>query len=91
MLLHTSSMLTGDDDVAGLPQEMTSLQNNLEKHNMWDIKWWLVCSWEDQDEIHVFQGKESKNVSSKHLLDTNANVKSGSSVQNSYIHSRPFA
>ena len=60
---------------------------------MWwqGTKWLIVCSCEDQDEHHVFQGKESKNVSSKHLLDTNANVKSGSSVQNSYIHSQPFA
>ena len=67
MLLHTSSMLTGDDDVAGLPQEMTSLQNNLEKHNMWDIKWWLVCSWEDQDAINMFQEIVSQNASFKNI------------------------
>ena len=44
----------------------------------WDSKWLIVCSCEDQDEINVFQGKESKNASLKHLLDENANVKSGS-------------
>ena len=36
----------------------------------------LMCSME----------KKVKNASLKHLSDTNANVKSGSSVQNSYIH-----
>ena len=46
-------------------------------NTMWwqGSKWLLVCSCEDQDENNVFQGKESKNASLKHLLDKNANVK----------------
>ena len=41
----------------------------------WDIRWLLVCSWEDQDGLNMFQGIVSKNASLKHLLDKNANVK----------------
>ena len=43
---------------------------------MWwqGLTWLLLCSGE-QDGTNMFQGKESKNASLKHLLDKDTNVK----------------